>query len=177
MLLTGCVEEPEPCTVSQGADGSATITCPDGSTATVPAPPKTACTITEMDGKKMLKCGEDTAVLAENGTCDTLVGIYTVANSLDARRFGEYGCTKIEGSMIIRNTDSCEGLESLESIDGTLTIETTKLNSLDCLENLESVTTLLSINRNDKLSQCDVDALHDRTKPSSYNTTANKVCD
>lgn len=38
LMLCACASEPEPCSVKQGEDGSATITCPDGSTAEVSGP-------------------------------------------------------------------------------------------------------------------------------------------
>lgn len=178
VLLAACADDPEPCTVTQGADGSATITCPDGSTATVEAPPKNACTINEMDGKKVLQCGDDTAVLAENGTCDTLVGDYTIQNSLDVQRFAEYGCTAIDGNLVVNNVGTCEGLASIKTITGSLTINRTKLKSMACFENLTSIPKVLKVQSNMELSECDIEQFHAslQTKPEDFITGNNKPC-
>ena len=53
-----------------------------------------------------------------------------------------------------------DGLQSLETLDGVLTItQNAELTSLEGLKNLTKVTEELEISRNPKLPQCEIDEL------------------
>jgi hypothetical protein len=82
-VLFACAAESgmKPCTVTSAADGSATISCPDGTTATVPpgAPGATgsdgtsgtdgrSCTVAESAGTKTISCDDGTSVTVSDGT-------------------------------------------------------------------------------------------------------------
>jgi hypothetical protein len=60
----------KPCTVKQNPDGSATITCPDGSHATVKSGTDgSSCSVTDNgDGTKTISCTDGTTATVSNGT-------------------------------------------------------------------------------------------------------------
>jgi hypothetical protein len=60
----------KPCTVKQNTDGSATITCPDGSHATVKSGTNgSSCSVTDNgDGTKTISCTDGTTATVSNGT-------------------------------------------------------------------------------------------------------------
>ncbi len=68
-----CANDGSSCTVTQNADGSATILCGDGTTATVPVGPSpgASCTVTDKDGSKTITCSDGTSVTVSNGTPGT----------------------------------------------------------------------------------------------------------
>jgi len=71
LAIAGCTgKDGTSCTVTQNADGSATIACDDGSTVTVPAPDDgTSCTVTSNgDGTSTITCEDGTTVVVSNGT-------------------------------------------------------------------------------------------------------------
>ncbi len=63
--LASCAPAPEPadCTVVDNGDGTRTLTCPDGTTATFAGGGDTACTLTlELDGTRTIACADGTTI-------------------------------------------------------------------------------------------------------------------
>lgn len=98
----------EPCTIADNSDGTKTITCADGSSATMGD--DRDCSVTDNgEGTKTIACDDGTSarvlVLPQGGI---LNGSYTIQNELDLALLADV--TEITGRLTI---DAPAGLESV----------------------------------------------------------------
>jgi hypothetical protein len=123
LVAAGCGQASKPCSVTQAADGSATISCPDGSHATLPANAGSSCSVADHgDGTATLACSDGTTAVIPGRLPKTVHGSITVASSLDLMRL--VGVEVIEGDLAIQRMHGLTelSLPSLRRVEGQLQI-------------------------------------------------------
>jgi predicted CXXCH cytochrome family protein len=134
LLLPGCAaKDGSSCSVTQEADGSATIRCDDGTTATVPAGTNgtngtngASCTVTdEGNGQRRIACTDGTSVVVSNGSNGTN-GTNGVSCTVAATDGGAKVITCTDGTTATVTdgasctvTDDGAGTKTIRCEDGT----------------------------------------------------------
>lgn len=162
---TGCVGgevEAEPCTVVAENDGGATVSCPDGTSVTLPrAPDGTSCAVEEEAGERRVRCDDGSSVVLESGASRECVvraqpdGTATLRceGSPDTVVALDEDCDAVEGDVLI---DSDAALRAFAAagcaeIRGHLIIGQLEAETLEGLETLERVGGRLAILGNPNL--------------------------
>ena len=135
----------KPCTVTENDDGSATITCPDGTSATVRAPEPEPGEPGPQGPQG--EPGEPGAPGPSGGvepTCDVLEGDLVIETSADVDTFKLLGCRRVAGSITVSeqaDLSSLDGLASLEEVDGDVRVSPciTAAGQVPCEKRLDLV--------------------------------------
>lgn len=133
----------ESCSVAQNDDGSATITCPDGSTATVAAVPSASCTIVDDGESRRITCPDGTSADISPEATVTCVGGFSPQS--DAELLALQNCDVIDGDLtfvIASGPSTFEALRGLRRVTGTFVLIDVA-TPLDGLAGLEHVGFLL----------------------------------
>jgi hypothetical protein len=111
------------CTITNNADGSSVMTCPDGTQANLPAATAAqfdpeGCSITPVDGGNMIECGSDEPVFIANGV-DGDQGLQGDQGDQGLQGDqGDQGDQGLEGDQGLQGDDGLQGDNGLQGADG-----------------------------------------------------------
>jgi hypothetical protein len=156
VVFAGCIgpkgQDGVPCTSEENADGSFTVTCPDGTSATTGGPEPA-----EDAGNAVFDGGGGDA--GSDAECPTVIGSMTIENSWDVDAISGYCRVTGDLRIIAAGLTNVDGLAALQSVGGELRIESNTAMTAVRLPALTAVGGTLAFWDNDVLTSVDLPAL------------------